>query len=149
MQIVWDNTPAELWGLDVHDWLYNPDGPCVCECARCSCFVCNGLYVCFVFCFNLAPAAVASWLWAGGWTDNGPVKTTQSAHEWKVRVGDGTLMVSTVMRDTSKKNWRAAFFFQPLNQIRLITPSLTRSSKFKTKSLKLNFKAAFRGPTSI
>lgn len=99
----------------MHDWLYNLDDPCVYVCAHCSCFVCNGLYVCFVFCFNLAPAAVASWLWAGGWTDNGPVKTTQSAHECIGRVGDGTLMVSTVMHDTSKKDWCAASFFLTFN----------------------------------
>lgn len=47
----------------------------------CSGFVCNGLYVCFVFCFNLAPAAVASWLWAGGGGGGGQITVLSKQHK--------------------------------------------------------------------
>lgn len=69
IQIVSDKASSELacnrW-LDVHTWTYD-SVLYVCVCVCCSCFVYQRLYgtgdVCFVFCFNLAPAAVASWGW--------------------------------------------------------------------------------------
>lgn len=56
-------------------------------------------------------------------------------------------MLSALMRDTSDKDWRAAFFFfGPLNQIRLIAASLSKSSKIKTKSLRLDFRFSVSRP---
>lgn len=82
MQIVSDKAPVKLLGLDMQDWLSNLDSPREYECVC----VAVALFVMFSMCvLSFASISPLQLLPLGcglrGWTDNSPVKTTQSAHE--------------------------------------------------------------------